>query len=90
MNDGDRYVWQPQIRVYRLDGRIAPGPELAEIDVCKHLSCEMDLARFDALDIDDWNDAPDHDRELHHAEYLQFSRVKRHVSCPKIDGRFLD
>ena len=56
----------------------------------EHLPGEIDLARFDAGDIDNRNDAPDHDRELHHPELFQFLWVERPVSCAKINGGLLD
>src|SRR4051812_64640 len=86
----DRRARQLEIRIYRLNGRIVPRSKLAKVYVCKHLPCEVNLSRLDALDIDYWNNAPDHDRELHHPELLQFFRIKRHIACTKIDGCFLD
>jgi len=50
----------------------------------------MHLAGLDARDVDNGNNTPDHDRELHHPELLQFFRVERPVGCPKIDGCLLD
>src|SRR6202012_5986232 len=68
MDDGDRYVRQFQIGIDMLDRRIIPLPDLAEENVREQLPGEADLAGLDAVDMNHWNNAADHQRELHDAE----------------------
>ena len=90
MNDGDRRVRQLQVGIDCANSWIVPGSELAEIDAREHLACEVNLARLDAVDVDDRNDTTDHDRELDHAELLQLLWIKRHVGRAEVDCGFLD
>ena len=90
MNHGDRRVRQFQVGIDCANNWIVPGSELAEIDAREHLAREVNLARLDALDVDDRNDTADHDRELDHAELLQLLWIERHVGRAEIDGGLLD
>ena len=76
--------------IQRLDGRIAPIGDLAQINITQHLAGQLDLTRGDTLDIDDRYHTTDDGRELNQALLFKFLVLQGHIRGAKRHGLGID
>ncbi len=90
MNDGDGGIRQFDARVQRSDCRVVPLLDLAHEDLGDGWTVQLQLAAFDAFDVDDRHDTADHARKLTQTAGLQVFCGHRSIGCTEVNGRSLD
>ncbi len=90
MHDGDRLVGQAGPLVEIGDLLVVPFDDLAEEDVGDDRARQLELAGFDALDVEDRDDAAHDHRELGQSALLELLGGQRDVGGAEIDRLALD
>ena len=90
MDDRDLRIGELDSRVELDDRRVVPFGDLAQIDVRKHGAGQLELARLDALQVDDRHIATDDRRKLQQPILVEFLGLERHVRRSEIHGLVLD
>jgi hypothetical protein len=86
VHDDDVGRRQLQVGVQRLDGGVVPLLDLAEEDFGQDLARQLQLARFDAVDVHHGHGAADDGRELQQTVLFQVSCLHGIVRGAEIDG----
>ena len=73
-----------------LDRRIIPGLDFAEVNLGERRAVEHELARLDAVEVDDRHDAAHHHRELDEAALFELGAGERRVGRAERHGLGLD
>jgi hypothetical protein len=90
MDRHDRQIGQIEFRIERLERRVVPFGDRAEVDLSQRGTVDDDVARLHAGKIDDRDDTAHHHRPLRKAGLLEFRRLQRRVGGAERHGSRLD
>src|SRR5439155_19273627 len=87
VNHCDLLVGEVETAVQRLDGRVVPGCDVAEIDVRQHRARELQLVVSDAWDVVDRDRRRQRPRDLNAAvTSVALGLRQPSIARPEIDG----
>ena len=90
MDGHNRQIRQVELGIDRLERRVIPVGDLAEINLSEGWTVDDNVAGLDAREIDDRDDAAHHHRKLREARFLQLLGLQRRVSRAESHGSRLD
>jgi hypothetical protein len=90
MHDGDSLARQLGARVELLERGVIPALDLAEKDLGEGGAIDHELARLDAVQVQDRHDAAHHHRELNEAVLVELCAFQRRVRGAERHGLVLN